>query len=374
MNVDPLESAQALRLQRFYLAQSSYLIAYIVLTVTLATGSYMGSNAFALSHYLLGFATQLIFLWMLKSGFNLRFKDPSLTSPQIIVALLLQTYLLALAGPIRSVAIIAYCLILLFGVFQLSRTAYIAHALLALMCYGTLIGLNHVLHIYPQDLSIALLEWFVLAYFLFWLTFLGSYIRELRQGLRQRHDRLLEQEQKQQELMEKLETLAATDSLTNLANRRHFMQEAQRRLAQLPADQTQGLAMIDLDNFKRINDRHGHAVGDEVLQGFARLLTESLREEDMVARFGGEEFILLLNNCDLATLHHCVERIRLTLQATPFPSLPEGVICTLSAGLCLVRPNDDLSVCIDQADEALYQAKGTGRNRSNVHQDAYMSA
>ncbi len=362
---------QALRLQRFYLAQTTYLIAYVVIAVAWATGSYIGSNAMMLSHYLIGLITQVVFLVMFRTGFNLRFRDPSLTSAQIIVALLLQTYLLALVGPIRGTVLVAYCLILLFGVFHLSRRAYTVHAGLALLCYGGLIALNQVFHIYPQELSLALLEWFVLACFLLWLTILASYIRELRERLQQRHSTLQQHQQTLRSMMDQLQNLAATDALTGLPNRRHFIDEAQRRMTLLGSGQTLGLALIDLDHFKRINDLYGHSAGDEVLQGFARIVRASLRSEDMVARFGGEEFILLLGQCDLPTVQHCVERIRLALAAFPFPALPQGVHCTLSAGLCLIHPEDDLEWRISQADEALYRAKAGGRNCTQTHHEAF---
>lgn len=362
---------QALRLQRFYLAQLIYGITYVVIAVTWATGAYIGSSAMAISHYVFGVATQTVFFVMFRTGFNLRFKDPSLTSAQIIVALLLQTYLLALAGPIRGTVLVAYCLILLFGVFQLSRVAYLVHAALALACYGALIFLNQYFGIYPQTLSFALLEWFVLACFMVWLIILGSYIRELRERLQQRHSTLKQHQQSLRSMMDQLHNLATTDSLTGLPNRRHFLDEALRRMTLQHSGQTLGLALIDLDHFKRINDLYGHSAGDEVLQGFARIARANLRGEDMVARFGGEEFVLLLGNCDLPTLHHCVERIRLSLARTAFPSLPEDVFCTLSAGLCLVHPEDNLELRISQADEALYRAKAGGRNSTQTHQDAY---
>ena len=362
---------QALRLQRFYLAQLIYGICYIVIATTWATGTYIGSNAMALSHYLLGFGTQAVFFVMLKSGFNLRFKDPSLTSAQIIVALLLQTYLLALAGSVRSTILVAYCLILLFGVFQLSRLAYLAHAAFALICYGTLIGINRQFEIYPQTLPIALLEWFVLACFMLWLTILGSYIRELRERLQQRHTTLQQHQQSLRGMMEQLQSLATTDTLTGLPNRRYFLDEAHRRMALLGKGQTLGLALIDLDHFKRINDLYGHSAGDEVLQSFARIVRTSLRGDDMVARFGGEEFVVLLGNCDLTTLQHCVERIRLTFANARYPSLPEGVQCTMSTGLCLIHPEDSIELRISQADEALYRAKASGRNCSSTHPAVY---
>lgn len=362
---------QALRLQRFYLAQTTYMIAYTVIAVTWATGNYLGSNAMAFSHYALGFVTQAIFFIMFKSGLNLRFKDPSLTSAQIIVALLLQTYLLAMVGEIRGTVLGAYCLILLFGVFQMTRTAYLLHAAFTLTCYASLIIINRHFDIYPQSLPVALLEWFVLACFLLWTIMLGSYIRELRERLQQRHTTLQQHQQTLRSMMDQLQNLASTDALTKLPNRRFFIDEAQRRNTLLTRGETMGVAMIDLDHFKRINDQYGHAVGDQVLQEFARIARRNLRANDIVARFGGEEFVLLLDNCDLATLHHCVERIRQGLAAHKFTSLPDDVRCTLSAGICLIHPEDDLEWRLSQADDALYQAKNAGRNCTRTHEEAY---
>ncbi len=362
---------QALRLQRFYLAQFTYLIAYAVIALTWAMGNYLGNNAMALSHFALGFVSQLIFFGIFKTGLNLRFKDPSLTSAQIIIALLLQTYLLAMVGEIRGTVLGAYCLILLFGVFQMSRTVYLMHAAFTLTCYACLIVINRHFEIYPQSLSIALLEWFVLACFLLWTIMLGSYIRELRERLQQRHTTLQQHQNTLRDMMGQLQSMASTDALTSLPNRRFFIDEAQRRNTLLTRGETMGIAMIDLDHFKRINDQYGHAVGDQVLQEFARIARRNLRGNDIVARFGGEEFVLLLDNCDLATLHHCVERIRQELAADVFSTLPDDVRCTLSAGICLIHPEDDLEWRLSQADDALYAAKNSGRNCTRTHEEAY---
>lgn len=362
---------QALRLQRFYLAQSTYLIAYVVIAATWASGHYLGSNAMTVSHYVLGFLTQGTFFAVFKSGLNLRFKDPSLTSAQIIVAMLLQTYLLAMVGEIRGTLLTAYCLILLFGAFQLSRKAYLFHAGLALAFYASLIVINQLLDIYPQSITVALLELFVLACFLLWVSMVGSYIRELRERLQHRHTTLQQHQQTLRNMMGQLQNLASTDALTGLPNRRYFIDEARRRNTLLEHGQTMGVAMIDLDHFKRINDLHGHSAGDKVLEEFAHIARANLRGNDMVARFGGEEFVLLLDNCDLATLHHCVERIRQGLASHLFSALPGDVRCTLSAGICLIHPEDDLEWRLSQADQALYQAKAEGRNRTRAHEEAY---
>ena len=132
-----------------------------------------------------------------------------------------------------------------------------------------------------------------------------------------------------------------------------------------------GIALIDLDHFKRINDLYGHAAGDQVLQGFAELARATLRDHDLIARFGGEEFVLLLGNTSIETLHQCVERLRQRFAETVFDALPEGVHCTFSAGLSLLQPEDDLEVCLNDADQALYLAKNSGRNRSEWHDPSY---
>ncbi|HCA22969.1 MAG TPA: hypothetical protein DEP32_02285, partial [Pseudomonas sp.] len=181
---------QTLRLQRFYLAQVNYLITYLVISVAWAVGHYQGSAWLMLSHILLGVGTQLVFLLLIRSNWNLRLKDPSMTNAQIVVAMLLITYLLAFAGPLRGTLIMIYANILVFGIFQLSRRAFHIHSGLALVLFGLLITLEHYFSPGARSFTLSLVEWFVLACFLFCLSLTGSYIRELRERLQQRHNTL----------------------------------------------------------------------------------------------------------------------------------------------------------------------------------------
>lgn len=251
---------QAIRLQRFYLAQLNYLITYVVIGAAWLVGQYNASGALAISHVVLGASLQLAIFCTIKSGWNLRFKDPSLTSPQIVIAMLLLTYLLAFSGEFRGSLIMIYPIILLFGVFQLSRRAFFAHAALALALYSGLILFNTLSNTSTQPLTVHLLEWFVLACFLGWLSFFCTYIRELRERLQRRHSTLQLHQETLKGMMGQLQNLADTDGLTGLINRRFFLREAQRRINLLGPLDKLGIALIDLDHFKKINDTYGHAV------------------------------------------------------------------------------------------------------------------
>jgi diguanylate cyclase len=361
---------QKLRLQRFYLAQISYLITYVIIALCWFAGQYSASAVVAASHVALALTLQLGFFILLKSGYNLRFKDPSLTSAQLIVATLLASYLLMFAGEIRGSLIMIYPLSLLFGVFHLKLRQFIYHAGFALACFSLLLIWDMTVDYSQKTPTVHLLEWFVLASFLSWLCVFGDYIRRLRERLQMRHSTLQLHQETLKGMMGQLQSLASTDGLTGLANRRHFLDEAARRMELLRPGKALGIALMDLDHFKRVNDLYGHAAGDEVLRRFAQLVTENLREEDLVARFGGEEFILLLDKTDIDTLQQCVERIRTAFASMDFDMLAGTNRFTFSAGMALVRAGDNLEARILQADQALYMAKELGRNRCEVHRSA----
>ncbi|AHM02504.1 Pole remodelling regulatory diguanylate cyclase [Roseibacterium elongatum DSM 19469] len=160
--------------------------------------------------------------------------------------------------------------------------------------------------------------------------------------------------------------LAMTDSLTGLHNRRYALY----RLEQMMARPGRGVAvmMLDLDYFKAINDRHGHRVGDQVLALVARRLRAQLRNRDLLARIGGEEFLVALPFCDLKAAMDCAERLRHTIGHTTFEidAAPAPLRVTLSVGLALVSGEPSCETpqsAIDRADRALYGAKTHGRDQ-----------
>lgn len=160
---------------------------------------------------------------------------------------------------------------------------------------------------------------------------------------------------------EELERRAATDPLTGLSNRRSF---EERFGANRHAGTSGCLALFDLDHFKRVNDRFGHATGDEVLRRFAAVLRASVRDGDLAARLGGEEFVVILSGATLLQAQEVCERIRVRLANTVFLSPGrEKIQVTVSAGLAAL--SDDLpgDAILAHADAALYRAKREGRNR-----------
>jgi len=166
---------------------------------------------------------------------------------------------------------------------------------------------------------------------------------------------------------EALIKLAHTDSLTGLMNRRQFRILADQEF--LRAERTQHqifLMMLDIDHFKRINDTHGHDIGDQALIAIAEVLDKGIRSMDILARWGGEEFLILLPETSLDGATLIAERIRQQVSEIRLPKIPEGL--TISIGLCEAKPGMELKTATGLADEALYQAKANGRNQVVCHE------
>lgn len=165
------------------------------------------------------------------------------------------------------------------------------------------------------------------------------------------------------QLKERLEHASNYDALTNLPNRRYMTIRLEEAAAQAARKPENGFTVMlaDVDDFKAVNDNFGHAAGDRVLQAVARALELSLREYDMCARWGGEEFLLLFPACDRASAALVAERLRQTVAAAPRIS-EEIPAPTISIGFTQHRPQENIDRTLLRADEALYKAKDAGRN------------
>jgi diguanylate cyclase (GGDEF)-like protein len=164
-----------------------------------------------------------------------------------------------------------------------------------------------------------------------------------------------------------LQKLAERDPLTGLANRRRLIaagQEEHRRARRL--DHPLAALMLDLDRFKRVNDRYGHGAGDDVLREVARRIQDAVREIDLPARYGGEEFAVLLPDTRLEKAQEVAERIRQAVGDAPIDTRRGALAVTVSAGVAVLGEQGDLAALIEAADGALYAAKAAGRNRVSV--------
>ena len=161
-----------------------------------------------------------------------------------------------------------------------------------------------------------------------------------------------------------LADLARRDRLTGLLNRRAMdeaLADVMARRKRLNEDVS--VLVLDIDRFKLINDRYGHAVGDEVLKSVARTVLASVREIDKAFRMGGEEFVVLLNDASRAQAVETAERIRSAVAERPIAAAGESVPVTISIGVALARDETEGAPVLAAADAALYRAKHEGRNR-----------
>ena len=179
-------------------------------------------------------------------------------------------------------------------------------------------------------------------------------------------------------LFAQVRELSVVDALTGIANRRRFFEVAERDLLMASRQKRPAAAlMIDIDHFKQVNDTYGHAVGDEVIVEVASRLAAALRESDVIGRYGGEEFALLLPDLgagesgpadigqDVGSIGADFgERLRLAVTGEPVPTSAGPLDVTVSVGVATSDPSDrDLAALLNRADQALYRAKNEGRNR-----------
>ena len=203
--------------------------------------------------------------------------------------------------------------------------------------------------------------------FLLLLTVLVAGMLALKRfaEMRLRLERLVEERTEAlQEKTLQLERLAARDTLTGLYNRRHADEFLLREIARARhAGHPISVALADIDHFKRINDDHSHGVGDRVLEQVARIFSERVPGADLVARYGGKEFLFCFIGHDETDLVRRCEELRLALEREDWTTLSPELSVTMSVGLATCRDASEASALLDRADACLYQAKRLGRNR-----------
>lgn len=161
-----------------------------------------------------------------------------------------------------------------------------------------------------------------------------------------------------------LQRRVSIDELTEVLSRRQIMEDLKRCMQQAK-DHHQNLSiiMLDIDYFKRVNDQYGHQAGDLVLMQMAKRFKTSVRNVDMVGRYGGEEFLVVLPDADIETSQQIAERIRAHVVSSPINNVEFTINVSVSGGITMFKDDDNIESLIDRADKALYKAKEDGRNR-----------
>ena len=358
--VTRVAAQQRLRERRLLMAAGSYsatlgLVAYFY---------YAGliSARVAQFHFMIVLGLNVAFFAAIRSGWNLRFRDPSLTFVQAAASILPALYVLWFLEQPQARMALTYLAVIpaLFGAMALDtrRLLYLNSWVVA--SYGVLVAGSSVLR--PERLSPFTEGLLIvpLVIVLLQVSLLAGYLSRLRTNLRERNAEL-------RSALARLNELAVRDGLTGAYNRRYLMDAVSSEINRAQrAGSRFSVAIVDIDHFKAINDRHGHQAGDAALKRVVAVMRTSLREADSFGRWGGEEFLMLLPDTPAAGAAVTAERVRRCLSSITLPEIAADLHVTASIGIAEWRPDESLNRVIARADQALYRAKGAGRDAVEI--------
>ena len=311
----------------------------------------------AIAFVVFGVLINLLFYVAVRSGKVATGRDPGLARTQLVVGIALMYAGYAAIGPAATGLLVVMASHVVYSMFSMSpRQVW-------LMVGSTMAGLVVTMvacgMARPERYDTA-----VQVSGLLYATLVMPLIALLAYRVTAMTTRLKEQHAQLETALAKLQELATRDELTRTHNRRHMtelLRIQQSQHARLGATMT--LALIDLDHFKQVNDQHGHAVGDEVLRGFAQVATRHLRAADLLARWGGEEFLVLMPQTTQGEGMAGLDRLQQLLAATAAEVMPKGLRVSFSAGVTEVTAHEPIDQAIERADQAMYRAKTRGRAR-----------
>jgi diguanylate cyclase (GGDEF)-like protein len=307
-----------------------------------------------MSVYWLG---NLLFTIFLVSGLNRYLRDGSMSLFQLVWAIIFTLIGIYYLNELRDIILMFYFAAISFGFFRFRTYQFVFCGALAVIGYLFVIILLYINQplrlIYSQEM----LRFFSFTVTTLVIMYTGSAISRLRQEVKQKNIDLAE-------AVELNTRLATTDDLTGLYTRRYFMEVLDQQKALSERDGSDFvICFADLDHFKHVNDSFGHHVGDMVLLQFSEIIKNSIREIDYAARFGGEEFVLLLVNSDIEKSLNVSERIRKALEEYNFSDIAPALNVTVSIGLANYKQYNSLQETLMTADNRMYKAKEMGRNK-----------
>ena len=296
-------------------------------------------------------------LVLVRSGWSKRFADPSLSLFQMLWALNFNAVAYVIAGPARAVVLPVLVIIMMFGIFSRDRRQTLFLMFYAMVLYTMAILATASLDFPRPALAVVVAHLTVVLLSLLAGTMMCLQVQTIRSRMRNQKHEL-------QGALEQIRQMAMRDHLTGLINRRQMSELMGLELRRCQrSGRPMLLAQLDIDHFKAINDTHGHSVGDLALQAFAHTALAHLRGSDVLARWGGEEFVLLLCDTEPDAATELLERVRSAVQAHTLPHGEHSIRMTVSIGWAQHQHGESLDETLQRADQALYEAKRGGRNR-----------
>lgn len=299
----------------------------------------------------------LAFYAVFRSGLNLRFRDSSLTLPQIFCSTLVILYALYESKNAHGVFALIYMVSFLFGIFRLSTRQLLSLTAFVALSYAGIIAVRWHSGADPIQFKLMQLNWIVLTAVLVFFSVMGGYISRLRKEVAESKVQL-------EKALLRIENMAARDELTDLINRRSLIDILKQQKSR--GDRygtTFSILMVDIDFFKRVNDTLGHQAGDMVLKTFAQAASASLRGTDLLGRYGGEEFMAVLDQTPLDKSGIVAGRLCALARTLTFDESAPGLHISVSIGAAEYRKPEQWQATVERADQALYRAKHAGRNR-----------
>lgn len=300
----------------------------------------------------------LVFFVIARSRIGLRISDAGFTEIQILWGVLTIDAAYAICGEWRSAMLLPMVMAINFGTLSLSGQRMIRVTVMTIVSLGATIALMHAFAPMPlREWRIDIANFAMVTAIIPCAALLSARFGQVRHKLRSQRFAL-------ERAIAQIEKMARFDALTGVTNRGHMhtiLLTEQQRYERYGEPFT--IALLDLDNFKRVNDTYGHGRGDEVLRTFARCAASVLRQSDQLARWGGEEFLILAPAADQGTMYALLERLRTRLRATSHDGLPIDFRISTSCGIAMASQGEPLEELLERADEALYRAKRRGRDR-----------
>ncbi len=307
-----------------------------------------------------GWGGLLIFIALVRSGWSSGRRDPKMSFELLIFAISVVVLSYGLIDIARGAALEFLCLLLAFGMERLSTRQLQAAALFAIVMLALTSAARIAVGADAGRVHAEVYNLLMAAVLLPVAIIVGGEISRL-------HRRQATQRSELASTLEKLTAQSLNDGLTGLPNRRHMLQMIEEtRIAAEATGNGYCLAMLDIDWFKRVNDAHGHAIGDRVLKDFAALTSSALENYWKLARWGGEEFLILMPECSVLQAHAILEACRRRIESHRWLAPLDGSCITFSAGITSSRPAETIAEALQRADLGLYLAKANGRNRTEI--------